>query len=840
MENRECPSQTELTRMATGVLHARFGEVRTHLERCDKCSDLLVEIIQQNDLLEKRLSRLTLDDVNTAGLKLEAEVLLSAVDSESWLTPQSYELARQTALFSTPCRVGQYELHGLIAPGGMGEVYKATHSRLKREVAVKVIRRNQQDSPLFYENFLREIETVGQLEHPNMVRAYDALEYEGYLFLVMELLTGDSLHAIVRDGRYLTVHELLDVMIGVGKAISHLHENGYLHLDIKPANIMLLANGATKLIDYGLAIRQDIAASGGGVQYGTVGYMPPEQHRGGTVDERSDIFAAGKVFQVLLSKSVASTSWQHASSVQRDLQSLAQRMVAVDPDNRPGNAGQVLRSLLDVKQTLQARSGEPSSRKHALNVMPKSVMGRTIAFFRRYSAVLLLIAVGCFFLTRVFSPGSRQFVLSTLGDVTNSIGMQLNVVTEGEFQMNAVCTIAGEQYFVNELVAIERPFYIGMYEVTQEQYREVMGKNPSHFKGDRMPVESITFAEANDFCQKLSELPEEKSAGRVYRIPTTSEWEYACRAGTTTTFSFGEDDWQIDLHAWYNGNAGSPHAVGSKRANAWGLYDMHGNVNEFCILGNELESLLEGSPWPGDRWGWCGGGWSVTAVECRSGACVVPDQPNRTYSSNGLRVVCNLLPEDGGGNGSGNQFETELYSVEMDLRGEPVPAPIRTENAVIYREEDTTHYWTPDKVNQWAEIEYRLDFPAPIESIVDFGTFIWVYNEHYFPVFDPLAQGTLEVSRDGKAWHVVFHSESGVPLVDHRASVLPLLKGSQVVYLRASLFASVRGKKKVCFSQFLRSDARREPHQLQFLLRSIEGKTEQNDSSGKLVPAGPR
>ena len=69
-----------------------------------------------------------------------------------------------------------------------------------------------------------------------------------------------------------------------------------------------------------------------------------------------------------------------------------------------------------------------------------------------------------------------------------------------------------------------------------------------------------------------------------------------------------------------------------------------------------------------------------------------------------------MLPEDGGGNGSGNKFETELYSVEMDLRGEPVPAPIRTENAVIYREEDTTHYWTPDKVNQWAEIEYRLDF----------------------------------------------------------------------------------------------------------------------------------
>lgn len=747
-----------------------------------------------------------------------------AVNSESWLTPHSYELAQQTALFSTPCRVGQYELHGLIAPGGMGEVYKGTHSRLKREVAVKVIRRNQQDSPLFYENFLREIETVGQLEHPNMVRAYDALEYEGYLFLVMELLSGDSLHAFVRKGRYLTIHQLLDVMIGVGEAISHLHENGYLHLDIKPANIMLLANGDTKLIDYGLAIRQDSAGSGGGVQYGTVGYMPPEQHRGVAVDQRSDVFAAGKVFEFLVTKAVASASWQHASSVRRDLESLVQRMVADAPEDRPGNAGEVLRSLVDVKQMLQARSDELSSREHALNATPQSDTGRTNAFLRRYSAVLLLIAVGCFFLARGFNRGSRQFVLSSLGDFTNSIGMQLNVVSEGKLQMNSICEFDGQQYFVNELVAIERPFYIGMYEVTQEQYREVMGRNPSHFKGDSMPVESVTFTEAVEFCQKLSERPEEKDAGRVYRIPTTSEWEYACRAGTTTTFSFGEDDWQIDIHAWYNGNAGSPHVVGAKRANAWGLYDMHGNVSEFCTLDDELVSLLPVSQGSGDRWGWCGGAWSVTAAQCRCGLSVVQENVDSSWSSHGLRVVCNLLPEQGAGDDAENQVKTELYSVTMDLRNEPVPAPSRTENAVVYREDNTTHYWTPEKLNEWAEIEYRFDFPAPIDSIVDFGTFIWVYNENFFPVFDPLAQGTLEVSRDGIAWHVVFHSESGVPIVDRRSTVLPLLKGSQVVYLKARLFASVRGKQNVCFSQFLRRDDIREPHQLQFLLGSPETK----------------
>ena len=161
MGNLTCPNQTDLTRMAIGVLHRRSEEVRRHVEACDKCSRLLLEIIQQNESLECRLAQLTVEDIDAAGVMLQEEMLLDATDTDSWLTPQSYELAQQTALFSSPCTVGQYELQGLIAPGGMGEVYKATHKRLKREVAVKVIRRNQQDSPLFYENFLKEIETVG-------------------------------------------------------------------------------------------------------------------------------------------------------------------------------------------------------------------------------------------------------------------------------------------------------------------------------------------------------------------------------------------------------------------------------------------------------------------------------------------------------------------------------------------------------------------------------------------------------------------------------------------------------------------------------------------------------
>ncbi|MGI9441204.1 MAG: hypothetical protein ACR2N1_01990, partial [Rubripirellula sp.] len=136
---------------------------------------------------------------------------------------------------------------------------------------------------------------------------------------------------------------------------------------------------------------------------------------------------------------------------------------------------------------------------------------------------------------------------------------------------------------------------------------------------------------------------------------------------------------------------------------------------------------------------------------------------------------------------------------------------------------------------KWAEIEYRLDLPAPIESTVDFRTLMWVYNEHYFPVFDSLAQGTLEISRDGEKWHVLFHSESSVPLVDNRTSVLPLLKGSKVVYLRAKLFSSKFGKRDR-FSQFLRRDDNREPHTLQFLLRSDGQENQLSVRTKKMKP----
>ncbi|TRU02877.1 MAG: serine/threonine-protein kinase pkn1 [Microcystis sp. Msp_OC_L_20101000_S702] len=122
-------------------------------------------------------------------------------------------------------------------------------------------------------------------------------------------------------------------------------------------------------------------------------------------------------------------------------------------------------------------------------------------------------------------------------------------------------------------------FQIGKYPVTQAQYQAVMGTNPSRFSGNpQNPVETINWFDAQEFCEKLSQL-----TGKNYRLPTEAEWEYACRAGTKTRFSFGDDKEQLGDYAWVDGNSNNTtHPVGEKRPNPWGIYDMHGNVWEWC------------------------------------------------------------------------------------------------------------------------------------------------------------------------------------------------------------------------------------------------------------------
>ncbi len=202
----------------------------------------------------------------------------------------------------------------------------------------------------------------------------------------------------------------------------------------------------------------------------------------------------------------------------------------------------------------------------------------------------------------------------------NGLGMELTHIPAGKFTMGSPSNEAGRNdgEGPQKTVTLSNPFYMGIYEVTQLQYNAVMGTNPSHYKGENLPVEKVSWDDAVAFCKKLSE-----KTGSAVRLPTEAEWEYACRAGSRTRYSFGDDEEQLPRYAWFSKNSVyKTHPVGQKQHNAWGLYDMHGNVYEWCSdwfgsYANAAETDPTG-PKTGKWRVLRGGSWNGIATYCRS------------------------------------------------------------------------------------------------------------------------------------------------------------------------------------------------------------------------------
>ena len=265
------------------------------------------------------------------------------------------------------------------------------------------------------------------------------------------------------------------------------------------------------------------------------------------------------------------------------------------------------------------------------------------------------VAVGPLALTAPFALQEAQQAqkawaecLETPVALTNSIGMRLVFVPPGEFQMG-VPSRALRHLAPLHSIRITKPFYLAATEVTQEQWESVMRTKPwiGHSFGWEwadLAASWMSWDDAQEFCRRLSE-----KEGVTYRLPTEAEWEYACRAGTTSAFSFGDDASRLGEYAWFRENVEDiggrlgPRPVGQKKPNAFGLYDMHGNVGEWCqdYYGKDYYASSPRDDPPGPLQGstrvWRGGNWDRNSRQCESWwRC--NDEGNGTFEA-GLRVA---------------------------------------------------------------------------------------------------------------------------------------------------------------------------------------------------------
>ncbi|MDJ0587420.1 MAG: SUMF1/EgtB/PvdO family nonheme iron enzyme [Microcystis sp. M49636_WE2] len=243
------------------------------------------------------------------------------------------------------------------------------------------------------------------------------------------------------------------------------------------------------------------------------------------------------------------------------------------------------------------------------------------------------------------SPSPRPLAPPFTENLPNGVTLEMVGLPAGQFLMGSPDSDpdARDNEKPQHQVKVNS-FAIGKYPVTQAQYQAVMGTNPSRFQNNpQNPVEDVSWNDAQAFCQKLSQI-----TGKTYRLPTEAEWEYACRAGTTTRFYFGDDANQLGDYAWYKGNSQqTTHPVGQKKPNAWGLYDMSGNVWEWCEddwHDNYIGAPKDGSAWlkngNDNRSPLRGGSWYNVPANCRSAYRNFTYRPDYSLINDGFRVVC--------------------------------------------------------------------------------------------------------------------------------------------------------------------------------------------------------
>ena len=425
LQATSCPTSTQLHDFLAGKLvEAEIDQVAGHLETCERCQRLLEELPEGDDYDLASLSDDGIVELLTADCRQMIDRVISGTRRRTYEQP--------------PEEIREYVLGQQLGTGGMGVVFEATHKRLKRSVAIKLLR-SRHEKALAVTRFQREMEAIGRVEHDNIVRALDAGEAEGFDFLVMERIEGMNFRDIVQARGKLPIADACEVVRQAACGLAHAHELNLIHRDVKPSNLMLSADGTVKLLDLGLALiaeqqieeeqhdsspsetralhRDDTAT---GTVIGSAGYMSPEQaldsHK---VDYRTDIYSLGRTLYFLLTgeRPTADESALQRLHPELDpkLARLLAEMTSHAVEDRPQSASEIAErlqrfargaALQRLTQETHGNAGQVPSASASTSQQPEPHTQYRIAALLAVGAVVLAIAAGVAWWSRERGVGS--------------------------------------------------------------------------------------------------------------------------------------------------------------------------------------------------------------------------------------------------------------------------------------------------------------------------------------------------------------------------------------------------------------------------------------------------
>ncbi|MTJ21889.1 SUMF1/EgtB/PvdOfamily nonheme iron enzyme [Dolichospermum sp. UHCC 0352] len=550
----------------------------------------------------------------------------------------------------------RYRVQCQLGRGGFGVTYEINEVRTNQAKVLKVLINND---PKAVELFKQEADVLSQLHHSGIPHVESDAYFEYYPYnsqnpihcLVMEKVVGEDLEKYMQKRGLRPINQttaiewLKDLII----ILEQVHNKHFFHRDIKPPNIMLRSESAELvLIDFGTVrkVTSTVFKQQGGVTgIISAGYTPSEQINNNAVPQ-SDFFALGRTFVYLLTGKEPldpimydsyneTLNWRnHAPQISSMLADLLDDMMQRLYKDRPQNSHEILQRIAAIEKALQSPKPQPPIPQPPI---PSNNL-KTFSF-----EVVTTDARGN--ITNRRKESAKYFT----EDLGNGVTLDMVEIPGGTFIMGSPESEAQRRSNEGPQHQVTVPsFYMGKYELTQAQYQAITGTNPSAFRGDNRPVEIVSWNNAVEFCKKLSQ-----KTGENYRLPSEAEWEYACRAGTTTPFYFGESITPDLVN--YNGNytyASAPKGkdrqqttdVGTFPPNSFGLYDMHGNVWEWCQDGyqeNYINAPTDGSASTilGGYMILRGGSWGGDPENCRSAfrSLNYLDYDNNNI---GFRVVC--------------------------------------------------------------------------------------------------------------------------------------------------------------------------------------------------------